>query len=428
MSTLSLSQTENWLQSVGGRAEHVGVNLPVLSLSPGRGSSERTRGQFPMVCQNCTTTFHVEAYRRDTAKFCSRSCKNQAARAPEQPCPTCSTPVRRPPSDPDRQFCSTKCRDAGRRVEKPCLVCESPMSLKLSQSRTRLFCSRKCMQAAWACAFCAKIRPVERRDLEHCSERCALAHRLEQEGDETGVRRAICGRCQRILPAGAFHKEKKNRNGLSNRCKDCAREEYQRNKHRFRERRYTYKAAEGGKIIPFTEEQRAARFAMWGGRCWKCGIADATEEDHVKPISKAGWHCLANLRPVCHNCNSSKQAKWPLEGEWARANFKHRSPRPGSDVDQRRPREPRVDFTCPVCEKTESLRACDARNRKTCSTECGRAIRTLPLVTLTCANCTKPFEVHHSTRHTRRFCSHPCATSSRRGIKTHPDSGQPTLW
>lgn len=303
------------------------------------------------------------------------------------------------------------------------------MSLKLSESRKRLFCSRACMKAAWGCSFCALIRPANRRNAAHCSERCALLHRLEREGDETGVRRAICGRCQRILPADSFTKEKKNRNGLSNKCKDCAHEQYLQTKHQFRERRYIYKAAEGGQIIPFTEEEREARFSMWGGRCWKCGIADATEEDHVKPISKAGWHALANLRPVCHTCNSSKQALWPLEGAWLRANFVHPNPRPGSDAENRRPREPRVDFTCPICNETKSMRACDARNRKTCGKKCGNAFRTLPLVTLTCTHCKSPFEVHHSTKDTRRYCSHKCFTDSTRGVRrTQPDPNQPTLW
>ena len=407
-------------------AEHNRVTVTVQNepLSPKRVRGERVA----ITCQQCETVFHVEEYRRDTAKFCSRVCLGLSRRSPEEPCPTCAKPVRRTPSDPDRQFCSIKCRDAGRRVTVVCQTCEAPMSIKLSESRKRLFCSRKCMQAAWGCGFCSLIRPAERRNLPYCSERCTLLARLEREGDETGERRAVCGRCQRILPAAAFTREEKNRNGLSNRCKECAHEDYLRTKHRFRERRYTYKAAEGGQIIPFTEEQRAARFSMRGGRCWKCGIADATEEDHVKPISKAGWHCLANLRPVCHSCNASKQALWPLEGEWSRANFKHPNPRAGSDAEDRRPRQPRVAFTCPVCEQTVMMRACDARTRKTCSQKCGNALRTLPLVTLTCTGCGDPFEVHHCTAKTRKFCSHRCATASRRGIRIFTDEGQPTLW
>jgi 5-methylcytosine-specific restriction endonuclease McrA len=167
---------------------------------------------------------------------------------------------------------------------------------------------------------------------------------------------------------------------------------------------------------------------MWGGRCWICGIADATEEDHVKPISRAGWHCLANLRPVCHSCNARKRGAWPLTGELLRANFRHPAPRAGSDVTERRPREPRVSFTCPVCGGTTLMRACDARNRKTCSVECGRRGRTLPLVRLTCAGCGIPFEVHHSVALRRKYCSHACALRSRPGSRRAEDLGQPTLW
>ena len=68
-------------------------------------------------------------------------------------------------------------------------------------------------------------------------------------------------------------------------------------------------------------------------------------------------------------------------------------------------------------------------NRKTCSQECGNALRTLPLVTLTCEHCRGGFDVHHSTKDTRRFCSHRCATASTRGVRRRqPDLGQPTLW
>jgi 5-methylcytosine-specific restriction endonuclease McrA len=354
----------------------------------------RVRGTVPLSCQQCGATFLVTARRAATAKYCS-----------------------------------IVCRDAGKRVTKACQVCDAPMSLKRSEADKRLFCSRTCMQVAWACAFCAQIRPVGRRDQEHCSERCSTLHHLDRMGDETGERRAMCGRCQRILPADAFHKEKCNRNGLSNRCKECTRDYYQRSKGKYRERRYRYQAAEGGKMVPFTAEQRAARFSMWGGRCWVCGIAGATQEDHVKPISKAGWHCLANLRPICHGCNSRKQGRWPLGEGWLRANFKHPNPRPGNDADERRPREPRVDFTCPVCDETTVLRASDARTRKACSKACGDALRTLPLVALICRGCGQSFEVHHSTRKIRLYCSHRCFTSSRRGTGSRSvDPDHPALF
>lgn len=55
----------------------------------------------------------------------------------------------------------------------------------------------------------------------------------------------------------------------------------------------------------------AARFAMWGGKCWICGVP-AEARDHVKPLSKGGRHLPANIRPICHSCNSRKNARWPF--------------------------------------------------------------------------------------------------------------------
>jgi 5-methylcytosine-specific restriction endonuclease McrA len=54
-----------------------------------------------------------------------------------------------------------------------------------------------------------------------------------------------------------------------------------------------------------------AKWDYWAGQCWMCGT-QATAWDHVKPLSKGGTHTLANLRPACKPCNSSKSAKWPF--------------------------------------------------------------------------------------------------------------------
>lgn len=61
-----------------------------------------------------------------------------------------------------------------------------------------------------------------------------------------------------------------------------------------------------------TAEMIAARWEVFGSRCWVCG-APATATDHVKPLSKGGAHLPCNLRPICTHCNSSKGAKWPYE-------------------------------------------------------------------------------------------------------------------
>lgn len=63
--------------------------------------------------------------------------------------------------------------------------------------------------------------------------------------------------------------------------------------------------------IPFTGKQLAQRMAYWGNRCWMChGPFEVV--DHVKPIVAGGWHALANLRPACDSCNSSKSGIWPF--------------------------------------------------------------------------------------------------------------------
>jgi 5-methylcytosine-specific restriction endonuclease McrA len=67
----------------------------------------------------------------------------------------------------------------------------------------------------------------------------------------------------------------------------------------------------GAVIIPFTEEQLAAKFALWNNCCWICG-EPVTTMDHVKPFAAGGAHALANIRPICRPCNRRKNAKWPV--------------------------------------------------------------------------------------------------------------------
>lgn len=64
-------------------------------------------------------------------------------------------------------------------------------------------------------------------------------------------------------------------------------------------------------MVPFTPEQLGQRLSMFPG-CWMCG-GPADQVDHVKPVSKGGGHMLANLRPACRSCNSSKKDRWPLD-------------------------------------------------------------------------------------------------------------------
>jgi 5-methylcytosine-specific restriction endonuclease McrA len=63
-------------------------------------------------------------------------------------------------------------------------------------------------------------------------------------------------------------------------------------------------------VVPFTAAELQARLSMFGHRCWICGDPYQAV-DHVKPLAKGGLHVLANLRPICHVCNSRKKDQWP---------------------------------------------------------------------------------------------------------------------
>jgi hypothetical protein len=75
--------------------------------------------------------------------------------------------------------------------------------------------------------------------------------------------------------------------------------------------RKRYAVRKGAKSVKFTVQQLNQKRAYWANQCWVCK-AEPDSWDHVKPLAKGGAHILANLRPICRFCNSSKQAKWPF--------------------------------------------------------------------------------------------------------------------
>lgn len=89
------------------------------------------------------------------------------------------------------------------------------------------------------------------------------------------------------------------------------REYKQRNKERVQESaRRRVAAKKAASIVPFTIDQLTAKCAYWGNCCWLCG-GEQQAIDHVKPLAKGGPHVLANLRPICRDCNLRKSDKWP---------------------------------------------------------------------------------------------------------------------
>lgn len=76
-------------------------------------------------------------------------------------------------------------------------------------------------------------------------------------------------------------------------------------------RKYRNAKLRAATVVRFSQAQLDARMAYWGNKCWMCGGA-FEHVDHVKPLAKGGPHMLANLRPACASCNSSKRDNWPV--------------------------------------------------------------------------------------------------------------------
>lgn len=316
------------------------------------------------------------------------------------------------------RFCSRECFSAFGRRDVVCEHCGKTVRMKAAVAAKRKYCSRACMFDSMRCSVCGRLGPAERREQSTlvCSDRCDLILALEAEYVATGELHSPCGRCKRVLPADCFTRDKSSRNGLSSQCRQCASDYYQGNKDQYQLRRFHYQAVGYGIVIQFTPAQRDARFALWGGRCWMCGIADADQTDHVKPISKGGAHCLANLRPICTTCNASKGGRWPVPHETLQARFRHPNPRTGSAIELITPRRPRVDWTCQQCHETFLLRACDAERKKYCSRQCTTDARAATTIDLTCLNlrCNRSFTVpDRKDSRLRKFCSIECAWIAR---------------
>lgn len=61
--------------------------------------------------------------------------------------------------------------------------------------------------------------------------------------------------------------------------------------------------------VPFTLDQLSAKMTYWGDRCYLCR-APWQSIEHVKPLSAGGLNIVANFRPACLSCNSSKGSTW----------------------------------------------------------------------------------------------------------------------
>lgn len=185
---------------------------------------------------------------------------------------------------------------------------------------------------------------LKRPELAEAARR--LRARRKANGPTVDRAEKFCRGCRELLPIDAFAVDRCKADGRQSKCRPCgasaskrqklanpdrtlelrrdwARTNPERNRsHKQRdyelhkdgylrrsfERRVRKAQAPGAS----TPAATAARWAMWGGRCWLCR-EPATATDHVIALARGGSDWPANQRPICTPCNSRKRDRdWRL--------------------------------------------------------------------------------------------------------------------
>ena len=68
-------------------------------------------------------------------------------------------------------------------------------------------------------------------------------------------------------------------------------------------------AAKYGSVGFHTSKDFEKLLRRYNGKCAYCGENDATDRDHVIPLSKGGSNYIGNILPACRICNSSKKER-----------------------------------------------------------------------------------------------------------------------
>ena len=123
--------------------------------------AKRSYIKYDIKCKVCKNSFQVPAFKKDTAKYCSKECRiTGLKKTVETDCGYCKKPMTTLPSKIRKSasglvFCSNTCvgkynsdRDKDRRVKKNCLICNQEYSVKPSEAGNSVSCSREC-QSKW---------------------------------------------------------------------------------------------------------------------------------------------------------------------------------------------------------------------------------------------------------------------------------------
>lgn len=169
-----------------------------------------------------------------------------------------------------------------------------------------------------------------------------------------GRKKQECSACHEIKPFDSFYRRKDTKNGIAARCKDCRIEDPKPYKAYWRlmEKQKLYDIP-----IEVTKEEVAMIFEAFEGNCIYCGVQESKETgtmnlEHIVPMRRNGPHNVSNLVISCKKCNSKKNDKplitfyrlhKPFTGERLDYIFKH-----VAYFSQRDPEEVALEFYAEV--------------------------------------------------------------------------------
>lgn len=157
-----------------------------------------------------------------------------------------------------------------------------------------------------------------------------------------------CISCKVIKPFTEFHKNKRTKEGVHNKCKNCHNEasrlRYQKEGEKLRKQMADLRVKNYEKRLNIERASRAKhkekqrplknsrqqirnrlltnrRFTLYRKElakfytlpCYNCGTFEKPSIDHIIPLSKGGNHSIGNLGTLCRPCNSSKGDKLLIE-------------------------------------------------------------------------------------------------------------------
>ncbi len=114
-----------------------------------------------------------------------------------------------------------------------------------------------------------------------------------------------CGPCKQIKPVEQFHKNANSWDGLQSICKNChhaIRSRYPRDNYARRVRL----RANGGR---HTRQEWLDLCKRYDYRCLACRQQEpqiTLTVDHIVPVVSGGRNDIANIQPLCYQCNNKK--------------------------------------------------------------------------------------------------------------------------